>query len=315
MSKRALSAAVVAVSLMAVTAASAAVEAEFFSGTLEAFSDGADAIAVTCVGGRAKVNGLDPDGDPAPCAEVDTVEVTGGPDANAIDFSGITAAAFPNAESIGAFGDDGADTLSGSPLAEQLHGDLGDDTLRGNAGNDRLSGGEGDDRLLGGAGEDNLSVAFGSDTLDGQAGSDTYEIDFFELGPTMRIADTGADGIDVLELSDCEGVTFEPGLITREGTRITVSGIEGYPCGYVAPPAPPAPPPPPAARAGCTVPKLRGRTLARARVLLVKANCRLGKVTRVRSRVKKGIVLKQSPAGGLRRARGAKVALRVSRGP
>lgn len=313
MRKRALIAAVV-VFLLAVAAASAAVEAEFYDGTLEAFSDGSDAIAVTCVGGRVKVNGLDPDGDPAPCGQVESVEVTGGPGANAIDFSGITAGAFPNASSIGAFGEEGADTISGSPLAEQLYGDAGDDTLRGNGGNDRLNGGEGDDRLLGGAGDDTLSVAFGSDTLDGQAGSDAHEIDFFELGPTVTVADTGAEGTDSLELSDCEGATVGPGQITREGTRIAISGIERYPCGFVAPPAPP-PPPPPAAKPACVVPKLRGRTLARARVLLARARCSLGKVTRVRSRVKRGVVLRQSPAPGSRKARGAKVALRVSRGP
>ena len=97
MRKRALIAAAVLFLLIA-AAASAAVEAEFFSGSLEVFSDGSDAIAVTCVGGRTKVNGLDPDGDPAPCGDVESVEVTGGPGPNAIDLSGMTAAAFPNAE-------------------------------------------------------------------------------------------------------------------------------------------------------------------------------------------------------------------------
>jgi RTX calcium-binding nonapeptide repeat (4 copies)/PASTA domain len=317
-SKRALLAAVAAVFLVAVAAASAAVEAEFFSGSLEAYSDGSDAIAVTCVGGRLKVNGLDPEGDPAPCGAVESVEITGGPGPNVVDFSGITAAAFPNAETIGAFGDDGADTISGGPLAEQLYGDLGDDTIRGNAGNDRLTGGEGDDRVLGGAGADLLSVAFGSDTLDGGAGSDKYEIDFYELGPTVRIADTGGEGNDAIEFSDCEGSTVEPGQISREGTRVVFTGIETLPCGFVAPPAPPpppGPPPPAAAKNACVVPRLRGRTLAKARVMLARAHCTTGKVTRVRSRVRRGVVLQQSPAAGRRQARGAKVALRVSRGP
>lgn len=313
MRKRALIAAV-AMFLLAAAAASAAVEAEFYDGSLEAFSDGSDAIAVTCAGGRTKVNGADPDGDPAPCGEVQSVEVTGGPGANAIDFSGITNASFPNADSLGASGEDGPDSISGGPLAEQLLGDVGDDTLRGNGGDDNLNGGEGDDRLLGGADADTLSVSFGSDSLDGQGGSDRYEIDFFELGPTVRVADTGGEGTDALELSDCEGATVEPGQISRAGTRIIVSGIETYPCGFVAPPAPPAPPPP-AAKAACIVPKLRGRTLARARVLLARAHCSVGKVTRVRSRVKRGVVLKQSPAPRSRRAPGTKVSLRVSRGP
>jgi hypothetical protein len=88
----------------------------------------------------------------------------------------------------------------------------------------------------------------------------------------MRVADTGADGTDTIELPDCDGVTVQAGRIASEATVVTVSGVEAYPCGF-------------------------------------------GKVTRVRSRVKRGVVLRQSPVAGTRRARGAKVALRVSRGP
>lgn len=309
MSKRGVLAAAAVAFLLSAAAASAAVTAEFFYGTLTVSSDGSDAITVTCSGGAAKVNGADPEGDPARCGQVDTVEITGGPGPNSIDLSGVTAAAYSGAESVSVFGDDGADTITGSPLRDELQGDAADDTLRGNAGNDGLNGGEGSDRVFGGAGDDMISALFGNDALDGQAGSDTYQLDLFDLGPSARVADTGTEGTDAIELTDCEGVTVEAGQITREGVRVTVSGIERYPCDFVAPPAPPPPP------AGCTVPKLRGRTLAKAKVLLARAHCTVGKVTRVRSRVKKGIVLKQSPAAGLRRARGAKVSLRVSRGP
>jgi RTX calcium-binding nonapeptide repeat (4 copies)/PASTA domain len=312
-SKRGLCAALAALFLLCAASASAAVIAEYSFGGLSAESDGSDAIAVTCVGGQAKVNGADPDGGPAPCGEVTSIDLRGGPGPNALDLSGVAAAAFPAAETIVGIGDDGADTLTGSPLADELEGSAGDDTLRGGTGIDALTGGEGDDRIFGGAGDDLVYASSGSDTLDGQADSDRYELDLFELGPAVRVADTGADGVDEIELADCEGVTVEAGRISREAARITVSGIERYPCGFVAPPPPPPPATGPNRR--CVVPRVRGRTLARAKVLLARANCRLGKVTRVRSRARKGVVLRQSPVAGARRARGAKVALRVSRGP
>ena len=317
MSKRGVFAGAVIVFGLAAAAASAAVTAEYFDGSLSVGSDAADPINVTCGGGTAKVNGADPEGDPAPCGQVQSVEVAGGPGSNAIDLAGVTTAAFTSVEVVVVAGDEGNDTITGSQLADELEGDLDDDTLRGNTGNDELSGGSGDDRLFGGAGNDTLFAVVGNDSLDGQAGSDTYRLDLFELGPGGRVADTGSEGTDAIDVGDCDGVTVEAGQISREGARVAVSGIETYPCGYVPPPAPPAPPPPPpaSAKAGCIIPRLRGRTLARAKVLITRAHCSLGKVTRVRSRLKRGIVLKQSPAAGLRRTRGAKVSLRVSRGP
>jgi Ca2+-binding RTX toxin-like protein len=314
MSARGVVAASVVGFLLTATAASAAVTAEFVFGTLTASSDADDAIAITCTGGTTKVNGGDPEGDPAPCGAVESVEILGGPGPNAIDLTGLTAAAFPAAEDIAAYGDEGNDTITGSPLADAVDGDEGDDTLRGAAGDDRLDGDDGSDTLLGGAGDDTLVAADGNDSLDGQAGSDTYRLDLFESTSSIRVADTGAEGTDAIDLLECEGVTVQPGRIVYEGAVVTVTGVETYPCGFVAPPAPPAPPPARAAQA-CVVPRLRGRTLARARVLLARAHCSVGRVTRVRSRVKRGVVLRQRPAAGSRRPRGAKVSLRVSRGP
>jgi hypothetical protein len=313
-SKRGVAAVALAVFALSAATASAAVTAEYLFGSLTASSDGSDAIAVSCLAGTARVNGQAPEGDPAPCGEVEAIEVSGGPGPNSIDLAGVTTAAFGRLEVVSVFADEGADTIAGSQLADELDGDLGDDTVRGNAGNDELAGGEGDDRVLGGAGEDAIFAVFGNDSLDGQEGSDTYRLDLEGLGPSVRVADTGSAGTDTIEVSDCEGTTVEAGRIARGGTAITVSGIESYPCGFVPPPAPPAPPPS-ATKNACVVPRVRGRTLARAKVLLVRARCSLGKVTRVRSRVKRGIVLRQTPRAGTRRPRGAKVALRVSRGP
>ena len=65
----------------------------------------------------------------------------------------------------------------------------------------------------------------------------------------------------------------------------------------------------------CSVPRLRGLTLAGAKRVLVKRGCSLGRVSRVWSRrVARGHVVAQRPAPGLRRARGARVAVVLSRG-
>lgn len=68
-------------------------------------------------------------------------------------------------------------------------------------------------------------------------------------------------------------------------------------------------------RQPCKVPKVRGKTLARAKSAITKANCRLGKVRRQASKkVKRGHVISQSPKAGTRRAYGSKVTVVVSRG-
>jgi subtilisin family serine protease len=65
----------------------------------------------------------------------------------------------------------------------------------------------------------------------------------------------------------------------------------------------------------CIVPRLRNLTLVSARRVLAKRGCSLGRVTRAHSRrVRRGRVIAQRPAPGLRRARGAKVRVTLSRG-
>jgi beta-lactam-binding protein with PASTA domain len=62
------------------------------------------------------------------------------------------------------------------------------------------------------------------------------------------------------------------------------------------------------------VPKLVGKGLARAKAKIRAAHCSVGKITRVRSKKKKGIVVKQRPLAGRTLAAGSKVKLWVSRG-
>ena len=84
--------------------------------------------------------------------------------------------------------------------------------------------------------------------------------------------------------------------------------------------APSAPTPPAAAptatvpSAKCVVPKLRRKTLRRAKTLLRRANCRLGRVTRKpRSRIARGRVLTSKPRAGASRPRGTRVRLVLAR--
>jgi subtilisin family serine protease len=65
----------------------------------------------------------------------------------------------------------------------------------------------------------------------------------------------------------------------------------------------------------CTVPRLRGLTVVGAKRSLAKAGCALGRVSRAFSRrVRRGRIVAQRPGPGLRKARGSKIAVVVSRG-
>lgn len=65
----------------------------------------------------------------------------------------------------------------------------------------------------------------------------------------------------------------------------------------------------------CVVPKVVGKTLPKAKARILRAHCKLGKVTRKRSSARtKGHVLAQSPRPGKRLAFGAKVKLTVGKG-
>lgn len=65
----------------------------------------------------------------------------------------------------------------------------------------------------------------------------------------------------------------------------------------------------------CNVQRLGGMTLLKARRTLARVNCRAGRVRRVRSNAKPGLVWSQKPAFGTVLPGGAKVDLVISRGP
>jgi beta-lactam-binding protein with PASTA domain len=64
----------------------------------------------------------------------------------------------------------------------------------------------------------------------------------------------------------------------------------------------------------CNVPALKGLKLAAAKGALASANCRVGKVTYVYSKIARGLVSSQKPGAGSVRPAGTRVSLVVSLG-
>lgn len=65
---------------------------------------------------------------------------------------------------------------------------------------------------------------------------------------------------------------------------------------------------------GCVVPKVVGKRLAAAKQAIKARHCSVGRITKVRSKLKAGLVVSESPKPGRRLKKGAKISLRVSRG-
>jgi beta-lactam-binding protein with PASTA domain len=64
----------------------------------------------------------------------------------------------------------------------------------------------------------------------------------------------------------------------------------------------------------CVVPRLTGKTVAKARPALAHAHCALGRVSTTRSRARRGVIVAQRPRPGTVGGRGLKVSVVVSKG-
>jgi len=153
--------------------ANAAVTSTVAGGVLTVNSTADDAITITCAIDKVKVNGADPGTGPADCAAIASIDVHGGPGANAITLTGVTTAAFPNVASVAIDGAAGNDTIAGSERV---------DTMLGGDGNDRISGDDNPagtrDDFRGQAGDDTLVWNPGDDDdlVEGGDGADTVEV-------------------------------------------------------------------------------------------------------------------------------------------
>ncbi|MEK6274485.1 MAG: PASTA domain-containing protein [Actinomycetota bacterium] len=129
-------------------------------------------------------------------------------------------------------------------------------------------------------------------------------------GATKRVSVVGggreANGDSLRPALSADGryVVFE-----SDASNLVVGDTNGFTDVFFHDPAG-TPPSPPAVR--CVVPRVIGLRLAVARQRIGRANCRVGRVRRVRSR-KVGKVLSQSPKAGSRLPRATKVNLVVGR--
>lgn len=120
--------------------------------------------------------------------------------------------------------------------------------------------------------------------------------------------------------SESQITAVAPANASAASVSVTVTTIAGKAIasqqfGYVAPPAPPVVTPAPKKAAPklakqCVVPKLKGKKLPAAKVALKKADCKTGKVTKLKGATpKSGKVATQSRKPGVKAAAGTKVNL------
>jgi subtilisin family serine protease len=149
-----------------------------------------------------------------------------------------------------------------------------------------------------------LSWAGASDFGSGVDGY-SYQWDSNTTGMPDLIKDA-EETLALLTTSLPRGATYYFHLRTRDNAGNWSAGTHVGP--FVLTPTPP----PPTVR--CVVPRVTGKTLVAARSALTRSHCALGRVTRRRSRVRRGRVVAQSVRPGTRRPRGSRVGLTLSRG-
>jgi Ca2+-binding RTX toxin-like protein len=107
------------------------------------------------------------------------------------------------------------ENISGTGLADQLHGDDQANRLTGRGGHDVLSGRAGDDRLTGDGGDDMLAGGGGADLLSGGAGIDTVSYRFATAAVRVDLGAAGAQD------------TLAGGLDTLSGFENAIGGSAG----------------------------------------------------------------------------------------
>jgi Ca2+-binding RTX toxin-like protein len=134
-----------------------------------------------------------------------------------INLANGTAGASGESDTLSAFenatGGGGADTITGSTVANQLVGGGGNDTILGGDGNDTLTGSAGDDSMLGQNGNDLFlceSSSDGADSLFGGANIDTVDYSTRSNNLTITLGDATANDGESGEMdyvrSDTENV-------------------------------------------------------------------------------------------------------------
>lgn len=217
--------------------AAAALTITFDQGLLHVKSDGDDAITITCVGNKVKINGGDPPGGPVACDDVEFLMVEGGPGPNVIDLQAVVPAAFVALVGADVFGREGNDSVTGTGVHDSIAGDDGNDNLLGGPGDDVMTGDGGNDALDGGPGADQLSgsslfgqIETATNTVVGGSGDDV-------LDPAAQTASAnGGEGSDLLVFvastgADTLTATTEDGTLAAGSSSTSYQAIERFSIG------------------------------------------------------------------------------------
>jgi hypothetical protein len=142
----------------------------------------------------------------------------------------------------------------------------------------------------------------------------TYEIEVHDNSTfhDFHLTGPGVNKTTEVDTKSTESwlVTFTDGVYTFVCDPHAAQMKGSFTVGSAQPPPPPPAPPP----ARCKVPRVVGTKLPAAKRAITRARCRVGRVRRARSRKPSGRVVSQSPRPGVKRPRGARVNLVVSRG-
>jgi len=140
---------------------------------------------------------------------VETVRIinAAGNDATGTNAANVNASAVGGA-GLSIFGNEGANILTGTNLA---------DTITGNGGADNLIGNDGTDVLIGGAGIDNISGGAGADTLNGGT-----EVDIMDGGTENDIYLIAAGDHGAAEITDASGTADEVRFTSTTAQTLTI---------------------------------------------------------------------------------------------
>ena len=157
---------------------------------------------------------------------------------------------------------------------------------------------------------------FVSDTGNGEANLELLDTDGNEQGDSAGAWwDVGyvPHSATIAHTLDATGVWY---LRVYGGTGVPYSlDVTANPGVQWPAPAPvPVPTPVPTPKPRCIVPHYRGKTLGKVERRIVKAHCAVGRVRKVRSRTRRGIVIGLTSAPGKRRSNGAHIGVTVSKG-
>ena len=158
-------------------------------------------------------------------ASVQSIVVIGGDEANTIDLSGVTSVAFTGLPTISIDGDNGNDSITGSPdFGDSIIGGHGDDTIDGQDGNDTITGGDGNDSIIAGDGDDSVLGGDGQDSITGDDGNDTID-----SGNGDDTISGGAGNDSVFAANGQDSVNGDAGddTLNGDGGTDTVSGDDG----------------------------------------------------------------------------------------